>query len=192
MIKDFDKLLDFFIKSLIPETSISVKKGNKIFGAFILNKDDLKLEVMGVNNEKENPLFHGEISTIINFFNKKKLDPKNYYFISSHEPCSMCLSAITWSGFDNFYFFFPYEDTSSSFNIPHDLNILKEVFNISDGKYIKENSYWKSYNINTLVNELNVMKKKKLTYSFNEIKKTYIDLSKKYQSSKEKNYIPLK
>jgi hypothetical protein len=34
--------------------------------------------------------------------------------------------------------------------------------------------------------------KKKLADSFNEIKKTYIDLSKKYQSLKEKNSIPLK
>jgi len=34
--------------------------------------------------------------------------------------------------------------------------------------------------------------RKKLTESFDEIKKKYIDLSKKYQSSKEKNSIPLK
>tara|TARA_B100000945_G_scaffold25346_1_gene17726 strand:+ start:260 stop:379 length:120 start_codon:yes stop_codon:yes gene_type:complete len=34
--------------------------------------------------------------------------------------------------------------------------------------------------------------KKKLADSFNEIKKKYFDLSEKYQSSKEKNYIPLK
>ena len=33
---------------------------------------------------------------------------------------------------------FPYESTSNKFNIPHDLNILKEIFNIEDGKYIKE------------------------------------------------------
>ena len=63
---------------------------------------------------------------------------------------------------------------------------------IITGKYIKENSYWKSYNINTLVNELNESNKKNLTNSFDEIKKIYIDLSNKYQSSKEKNYIPLK
>ena len=117
---------------------------------------------------------------------------KNCIFLSSHEPCSLCLSAITFSGFDNIYYLFPYESTSDEFNIPHDLNILKEVFNIADGKYIKENSYWKSYNINTLVNELKDSNKKNLTNSFDEIKKIYIDLSNKYQSSKEKNYIPLK
>ncbi len=57
---------------------------------------------------------------------------------------------------------------------------------------MKENSYWKSYNINTLVSELKNSNKKKLADSFNEIKKIYFDLSEKYQSSKEKNYIPLK
>ena len=192
MIKDFDKLLDFFIKSLIPETSISIKKGNKIFGAFILNKDDLKLEVLGVNNEKENPLFHGEISTIINFFKKKNLDPKNYYFISSHEPCSMCLSAITWSGFDNFYYFFPYEDTSSSFNIPHDLNILKEVFNMSMGNYYtKNNQYWNSFSILNEINKVSKIKREKLLEKVSIIKNHYLELSNKYQHNKNKNNIPL-
>ena len=104
----------------------------------------------------------------------------------------MCLSAITFSGFDNFYYLFPYETTSNEFNIPHDLSILKEVFNIDDGKYIKKNSYWKSYCINELINKLSDDKKKELTSSFNNIKKTYIDLSNKYQKTKEKNSIPLK
>ena len=102
--------------------------------------------------------------------------------MSSHEPCSLCLSAITFAGFDNFYYLFPYESTSDEFNIPHDLKILKEVFNIKEGKYIKKNSYWKSYSINLLIDDLKDDKKKKLSDSFNKIKKTYIDLSNKYQS----------
>ena len=169
--------------------------GNKIFGAAIINKDDYSLVVAGSNNETENPIWHGEIHTLKKFYeldNKTRPNEKNCIFLSSHEPCSLCLSAITFSGFNNFYYLFPYESTSDEFNIPHDLNILKEVFNITDGKYIKENSYWKSYNINILVNELKDANKKKLTDSFNEVKKMYIDLSNKYQSSKENNSIPLK
>ena len=57
---------------------------------------------------------------------------------------------------------------------------------------MKKNSYWKSYSINSLIEELKTDNKKKLTDSFNQIKKTYIDLSNKYQSSKEENSIPLK
>ena len=58
--------------------------------------------------------------------------------------------------------------------------------------HLKENSYWKSYAINNLIEELKTDNKKELTESFNQIKKTYIDLSNKYQLSKEKNSIPLK
>ena len=190
-----DKFIDVFKNNILPLTIKGVDLGNKIFGAAIINKDDYSLVTAGSNNETENPIWHGEIFTLKKFYelnNKMRPKEKNCIFLSSHEPCSLCLSAITFSGFDNFYYLFPYESTSDEFNIPHDLNILKEVFNIADGKYIKENSYWKSYNINVLVNELNESNKKYLTNSFDEIKKIYIDLSNKYQSSKEKNYIPLK
>ena len=189
------KFSDIFKNNILPLTAKGVGIGNKIFGAAILNKNDYSLIVAETNNETENPIWHGEIHTLKKFYeldSKTRPSEKNCIFLSSHEPCSLCLSAITFSGFNNFYYLFPYESTSNKFNIPHDLNILKEVFNIEDGKYIKENSYWKSYNINTLIDELKSNDKNKLTVSFNEIKEKYIDLSKKYQSSKEKSSIPLK
>ena len=101
------------------------------------------------NNETKNPLWHGEIHTLKKFYEvdkKKRPDEKNCIFLSSHEPCSLCLSAITFAGFDNFYYLFPYESTSEEFKIPHDLNILKEVFNVTDGKYIKETFNYLSAN----------------------------------------------
>lgn len=189
------KFSDIFKNNILPLTAKGVDIGNKIFGAAILNKNDYSLIVAETNNETENPIWHGEIHTLKKFYeldSKIRPNEKNCIFLSSHEPCSLCLSAITFSGFNNFYYLFPYESTSNKFNIPHDLNILKEVFKIEDGKYMKENSYWKSYNINTLINELKSNDKNKLTVSFNEIKEKYIDLSKKYQSSKEKSSIPLK
>ena len=190
-----DKFLSIFKNNILPLTNKGVESGNKIFGAAIIKKEDFSLVVAGTNNEIENPMWHGEFSTLKKFYELdigKRPKEKNCIFLSSHEPCSLCLSAITFSGFDNFYYLFPYESTSDEFNIPHDLNILKEVFNINEGKYIRKNSYWKSYNINNLINELKDPNKKKLTESFNEIKKMYIDLSKKYQLTKEKNFIPLK
>jgi len=189
------KFSDIFKNNILPLTAKGVDIGNKIFGAAILNKNDYSLIVAETNNETENPIWHGEIHTLKKFYeldSKIRPSEKNCIFLSSHEPCSLCLSAITFSGFNNFYYLFPYESTSNKFNIPHDLNILKEVFKIEDGKYMKENSYWKSYNINTLINELKSNDKNKLTVSFNEIKEKYIDLSKRYQSSKEKSSIPLK
>tara|TARA_B100000686_G_scaffold251367_1_gene261823 strand:- start:188 stop:778 length:591 start_codon:yes stop_codon:yes gene_type:complete len=190
-----DKFLDVFNKNILPLTLKGVDSGNKIFGAAIIKKDDYSLVVAGSNNETENPLWHGETHTLKKFYeidNETRPKEKNCIFLSSHEPCSLCLSAITFSGFDNFYYLFPYESTSEEFNIPHDLNILKQVFNINDGNYIKNNSYWSSYNINNLINKLEDSKKEKLINSFNNIKKKYFDLSNKYQSLKEKTTIPLK
>lgn len=190
-----DKFIDVFNNNILPLTSKGVDSGNKIFGAAIIKKDNYSLVVAGSNNETENPLWHGETYTLKKFYEVNKEtrpDEKNCIFLSSHEPCSLCLSAITFSGFDNFYYLFPYESTSEEFSIPHDLNILKEVFNINDGNYIKNNSYWKSYSINTLINKLEDTKKKELTNSFNNIKKKYFDLSNKYQASKERTSIPLK
>ena len=194
-----EQLLNRFLRAfkdeILPLTFEGVNSGNKIFGAAIINKNDHSLVVAGTNNETKNPLWHGEIHTLKKFYEldkKKRPDEKNCIFLSSHEPCSLCLSAITFAGFDNFYYLFPYESTSEEFKIPHDLNILKEVFNVTNGKYIKENSYWKSYAINNLIEEIKTNNKKKLMDAFDQIKKIYVDLSNKYQSSKEESSIPLK
>ena len=189
---NYNLLLDIFIDTLIPETEIAVQKGNKIFGAFIIKKSDLSIVITGTNNEITNPLYHGEISTLFNFFKIKNLNPKDYYFISSHEPCSLCLSAITWSGFDNFYYFFEYNDTKSSFHIPHDLNILQEVFNIQGGEYNKVNGYWKSFSIIDQIKKNEDSNRHNLIKKIDKIKQLYADLSTQYQDAKISNNIPLK
>ena len=189
---NYNLLLDIFIDTLIPETEIAVQKGNKIFGAFIIKKSDLSIVITGTNNEITNPLYHGEISTLFNFFKIKNLNPKDYYFITSHEPCSLCLSAITWSGFDNFYYFFEHNDTKSSFHIPHDLNILQEVFNTQGGEYNKVNCYWKSFSIIDQIKENEDSNKHNLIKKIDKIKQLYSDLSNQYQNTKISNNIPLK
>ena len=191
-IMNYNSILDIIIDTLIPETKIAVEKGNKIFGAFVVKKSDLSFVITGTNNEITNPLYHGEISALFNFFKSKNLNPKDYYFISSHEPCSLCLSAITWSGFDNFYYFFSYKETDSTFRIPHDLNILQEVFKIKDGEYNKNNSYWKSFSIIDQIKENEDLNKHNLIEKIDKIKLLYADLSAQYQDVKISNNIPLK
>ena len=193
--KLLEKSLDIFTKEILPITEKGVSKGNKIFGAAILKKKDLSLVVAGSNNETENPIWHGETHTLKKFYKINKNsrpNEKDCIFLCSHEPCSLCLSAITFSGFDNFYYLFPYEMTSDEFSIPHDLKILKEVFKINNGEYNKENSYWKSHSIHMLIEKLSSLKKEKFMNQLEEIKKSYIILSNKYQDSKNENFIPLK
>ena len=193
--KTLEKLLNIFLSEVLPLTEKGVAKGNKIFGAAIIKKDDLSLVIAETNNEIENPLWHGEMHAIKKFYelnSEKRPNEKDCMFLSSHEPCSMCLSAITFSGFDNFYYLFPYSVTNNEFNIPHDLNILKEVFKITDGKYNKENSYWRSQSINMLIESLSHQKKEKILKQLDEIKKKYQALSDEYQKNKNENSIPLK
>ena len=191
-VMNYNSILDIIIDTLIPETKIAVEKGNKIFGAFVVKKSDLSFVITGTNNEITNPLYHGEISALFNFFKSKNLNPKDYYFISSHEPCSLCLSAITWSGFDNFYYYFSYKETDSTFRIPRDLNILQEVFKIKDGEYSKNNSYWKSFSIIDQIKENKDVNNHNLTEKIDKIKLLYSDLSIQYQNAKISNNIPLK
>ena len=193
--KALEKFLNVFVKEILPLTEKGVKEGNKIFGAAILKKEDFSLVIAGSNNETDNPMWHGETHTLKKFYEidkNSRPSEKDCIFLSSHEPCSLCLSAITFAGFDNFYYLFPYEITNDQFSIPHDLRILKEVFKVDNGDYNKENSYWKSHNINMLIEELSSSKKEKFINQIKEIKKNYITLSNKYQLSKHENFIPLK
>jgi len=57
---------------------------------------------------------------------------------------------------------------------------------------MKENFYWKSFNLNHLVERLSKDERKDVIPLLNNIKKTYKELSEKYQSHKEENKIPLK
>ncbi len=187
-----DSLLKVIETSIIPLTQKSVKNGNKIFGASILYKHDCSELLSAVNNEIESPLWHGEMSALKRFYeltNRPK--PKDLIFLSTHEPCSMCLSAITWAGFDNIFYFFSYEESKDDFAIPHDLLIMKEVFSLKTGEYRRKNHYWESYSVAELI-PLQPAKKRSLYYErFNDIKKAYVNLSNVYQKNKNENNIPL-
>ena len=192
--KALETILNIFLYKVLPLTEKGVAKGSKIFGAAIVKKNDLSLVIAETNNEIESPLWHGEMHTLKKFYEldaKRRPNEKDCMFLSSHEPCSMCLSAITFSGFDNFYYLFPYTATNDDFNIPHDLNILKEIFKINDGEYNKKNSYWISQNINLLIENSSLSKKEKILNQLDEIKKKYKALSNQYQENKDGNSIPL-
>src|SRR5262245_59828120 len=189
-----ERLFDVIENDIVPKTAEGVQIGNKLFGAAILRKNDLSLVLAETNNEVENPLWHGEVHCLKRFYEMPKAmrpDTKDAIFLATHEPCSLCLSAITWTGFDNFYYLFSHEDSRDSFAIPHDLKILKEVFTLDPGGYRAENAYWKSFSIRRLVRELPEAERWRLEARIAKIAAIYDELSAAYQSGKAGNDIPL-
>lgn len=189
-----NRLLDVIEFDIVPMTEAGVTKGNKLFGAAILRKSDLSLVLAETNNELENPLWHGEIHALKRFYEMPKdqrPDPKDCIFIATHEPCSLCLSAITWTGYDNFYYLFSHEDSRDSFAIPHDLKILKEVFTLDPGGYNKRNEFWKSFSIKKLADDLPAGDANDVIGRIAALSDKYDQMSETYQSSKSDNDIPL-
>ena len=188
------RLMDVIEFDIAPMTRREIARGNKLFGAAILKKSDLSLVIAETNNEVENPLWHGEMHAIKKLYERDHATlpaPKDCIFLATHEPCSLCLSAITWGGYDNFYYLFSHEDSRDSFAIPHDLKILKEVFTLDPGGYNAENAYWKSFSIRRMVRALPENERRRLEARIEKISARYDELSSVYQASKADNDIPL-
>ncbi len=189
-----DRFLTVIENDIVPKTRAGVAAGNKLFGAAILKKSDLSLVIAATNAETENPLFHGEISTLNAFYRLPaggRPATRDCVFLSTHEPCPLCLSAITWAGFDNFTYLFGYEDTRDAFAIPHDLKILQEVFGVENGEYRRENAFWRSRSIADLVAQAPTAERSSLTARMEAAQEIYAGLSAIYQRNRGSTNIPL-
>ncbi len=198
------RLLDVIEFDIAAKTRQGVAGGNKLFGAAILRKSDLSVVIAETNNETENPLWHGEIHAIKRFYElpaDQRPTTGDCLFLATHEPCSLCLSGITWSGFDNFYFLFSHVDTRDSFDIPHDIAILKDVFAVPDPGaasvapdrplYNRVNAFWESHDIKAMITSLDESDRVRLATRLEDIKTFYADVSALYQQSKGSVGIPL-
>ena len=195
------RLLDVIETEVVPLTRAGVTAGNKLFGAAILRKDDLSLVIAATNNEIDNPLWHGEIHAIKKFYElpaAERPSPQDCVFLATHEPCSLCLSGITWSGFDNFSYFFTHQDSADSFAIPYDIQILKAVYAVPDPDrsqaapdrdlYNRTNAYFTSTDLAAKVRESGDAE---LMARAQRLHTTYDELSQIYQAGKGDKGIPL-
>lgn len=104
-------------EQILPKTRKGVKEGNKVFGAAILSPE-LQCSICETNAETDCPIFHGEVHCIYQW--SKATPPaergpmaQSSIFLSTHEPCCMCISSILWAGFPVVYYFFPYSVTTA-------------------------------------------------------------------------------
>jgi tRNA(Arg) A34 adenosine deaminase TadA len=189
------RLLEVIENDIVPLTRDGVASGNKLFGAAILRRSDLSLVVAASNGETANPLWHGEIHAIKQFFELPSHPaPADCVFLATHEPCSLCLSGITWSGFDNFSYLFSHADSADSFAIPYDIAILKAVYAVPDPDraaaapdrdlYNRVNDYFTSTNLMPLAQAQHPDTVARLTA-------IYADLSETYQEHKGTGNIAL-
>ena len=188
--------MDIIENHIVPLTQESVQRGDKIFGAALLRKSDLSLILAATNAESECPLWHGEVVAIRKFYElpaARRPPPEDVLFLATHEPCSLCLSAISFSGFDNFYYLFSHESSRDDFAIPHDLRIFKEVFGCDDGAYRTKNAYWSGYSIGDSFASCHPCSEEEIAFAerFSRVQQVYAAMSNVYQSTKGRCQIPL-
>jgi tRNA(Arg) A34 adenosine deaminase TadA len=190
---------------IIPLTRQGVSSGSKLFGAAILSRRDLTPYTLATNNERISPLLHGEINCIQQFCTVDYPDPstrpnpsKDCVFLATHEPCSLCLSGITWAGFNEFYYLFTYEDSRDLFGIPYDIDILQEVFRVKgEGEtdmeverkplYNRQNKFFTAKSFTDVVGEVqDEGERKRLMGEIERVKELYNGLSETYQEGKKK------
>jgi len=162
-------------------------EGNKVFGAAILaDKEGLPVVHADTNQEMVSPLYHGEIYCIKQWSETiaEKPLPKDSIFLSTHEPCCMCISAICWSGFQKVYYFFPYETTKEQ-GIPHDLNIMHKLWGVDT--YVKKSEFLESVAFHELVAKLPAEERPPLEERMKRLAERYAQLATKYHSEKEAN-----
>jgi tRNA(Arg) A34 adenosine deaminase TadA len=187
-------------QSIIPLTAKQVAQGSKLFGAAILDRSTLSTVIAETNNERESPLLHGEINCIQQFFKIPKSDrpeTKDCIFFATHEPCSLCLSGITWSGFNEFYYMFTYEDSRDLFGIPYDIDILQSVYQVPSPNdtektlaakplYNRKNKFFTAMSLAELISSVEDEEAKtKLMSELGRIKRKYDELSATYQEGKQ-------
>ena len=101
----------------------------------------------------------------------------------------MCISAIVWSGFCKCFYLYPYETTRDQHGIPHDLNIMYELWRVE--RYSRRNSFCSTAGILDIIDALpdndGEEHKAELLATVERITSKYDELTPKYHSEKASN-----
>ena len=179
----FDRLLDVIERDIVPKTRAEVVTGSKVFGAAVLLRADLSLVLAETNHEAYSPLWHGEVYTIKMFYEKQEHpDAGDCVFLSTHQPCCMCASALAWAGFREIYYLFGYDHTEADFNIPHDRRMIRELFGCKEP--VPHNYYFKWRSIPEMAKTMPNPKSAEVRIA--RIKATYAELSEIYQNGEKR------
>ncbi|MEZ5649259.1 MAG: nucleoside deaminase [Burkholderiaceae bacterium] len=188
-----ERLLDVIEHEICPLTERGVRTGNKVFGAAVLRKSDWSTVIAATNNETANPLWHGEVHAIKLVYElpaDERPAPADCLFLATHEPCTLCLSAIAWGGYDNFYYLFSHEDSRDAFQIGHDLKILDALFGLGPGEYRRRNAYFSGHSIREM-GDGSVPDQAAFQARFERLRALYSGFSDTYQGCKDPGLIPL-
>lgn len=184
------RLLSVIENEVLPKTVQGVAAGNKVFGAAVLDgrTPEMPTVIADTNNETLCPLYHGEVYTIKQWSETispvDRPAPADSIFLSTHEPCCMCISSIVWSGFKKIFYFFPYE-ASRDQGIPHDINIMQELWQVP--RYAPCNKFCTSVGLLEVIAECEDEVREEFGITVDRITKKYEELSCKYHTEKTNN-----
>ena len=100
-----------YMRECVKLAKASVASGNSPYGAVIVDPRDHRIIVTGQNHAAANPIWHGEMDAINRLAGVLEARNKTVYeeakfleLYTSAEPCSMCMSALAWSGIGRVYY----------------------------------------------------------------------------------------
>jgi tRNA(Arg) A34 adenosine deaminase TadA len=184
------RMLAVIENEVLPKTERGVAAGNKVFGAAVLDgrHKEMPTVIAETNHETLCPMYHGEVYTIKQWSEKisaiDRPSPADSIFLSTHEPCCMCISAIVWSGFKKVFYFFPYE-ASRDQGIPHDINIMQELWQVP--RYAPCNKFCTSVGLLDVIEECQGEDLEEFRIVVKRITEKYEELARKYHAEKTSN-----
>jgi tRNA(Arg) A34 adenosine deaminase TadA len=131
---------------ILPLAESESAKGNDPSGSAVIRSDTLTSVMVGADNRLKNPVFHGEMDTIIRFF-KLPVHPSTdeLIFLATHSPCPMCAAAIAWSGFRELWVLFENGNDDPDRPVRTDRAMFRKLFGVDGTR--KDNGFFTSNSI---------------------------------------------